>query len=684
MLRITTGLTALAVLMVVALVGCGQVETTERIEPVARGIDQANFDTTYQPCQDFYQYANGNWLKNNPVPEEYGSWSLMHEVYENNNDIQKKIVNDDALQSAPEGSIAQKITDLYRGALDTVAIDAAGLAPLEGDFEKIAAIASIKDLQDVITAYHVEGINMLFDLTAMQDLVNSEQVMLYITQGGLGLPDRDYYTRDGEADITLRGQYVDHVAAMFVLLGDDKASARLQAESILAIETQLAEKSLTNVESRDLANWHKINTIDEANGVTPNLSWGEYLAELGLQELESFSLAPNKFFVEMNKMFEDVSLDDWKNYLRWHLVNISTPYMPMEFDRQDFAFNGVILGGRKEQQDRWKRALTRVNTFLGEGLGKLYVERVFPPESKTKALEMINNLKTALGARLSNLEWMSDETKVKALEKLDAFGQKIGYPDKWRDYSSLKIDKGYHIDNIRRGRAFEMRRNLDKIGKPVDPTEWGMTPQTSNAYYTPLKNEIVFPAGMLQPPYFDGEIDDAVNYGAMGAVMGHEMLHGFDDKGSHFNKDGNMEDWWTDEDRAKFEERTAMLVKQFNDYIAVDDLHVNGELTLGENIADMGGLRVAYDALQLASAGKEDPVIDGLTRDQRFFLSFAQIWRANTTTEALKLRVQSDPHSPRHLRVLGPLSNMDEFAAAFGCEGAGDMMRPAEERIKIW
>jgi putative endopeptidase len=680
-LRLGTALMALAVVAVI--IGCGT-GVDENTTTNVRGIDTKNFDTTAVPCEDFYQYANGTWLVNNPVPAEYSNWGTGHEVFERNNTILKEILDEVAQSAHESGSVAQKIGDYFASGMDTATINTTGIAPLQDDFDRIAALSTVPELCDLISEFHAEGISPVFDAQALEDLMNSSMVNLYTTQGGLGLPEKGYYTREDEESETLRGQYVEHVRNMFVLLGDDTATATTNAEAVMALETRLANNSYTDVEMRNYPAWYRVKTVAEFQQLTPDFNWTSYIGALGLPDVEVISMGPEQFFEGLNAALTEVPLDTWKQYLRWNLISGVAFFVGEEFDAENFRFYGTILSGSQERRDRWKRVLGVINGALGEAVGQLYVERAFPPESKSRALEMVNNLKIAVRDRLTNLEWMSDATKEQALAKLDAFGNKIGYPDKWRDYSDLEIKPGPFVDNLRAAARFHTNYAFSKVGKAPDPEEWEMNPQTVNAYYHPLKNEIVFPAGILQPPYFDGDIDDAINYGAMGAIIGHEMLHGFDDSGSRFDKDGNMANWWTDEDRARFEERTAKLVEQFNGYVAIDSLHINGELTLGENIGDLGGLRVAFKALQLAREGKEDPMIDGFTQEQRFFLSYAQAWRNNATPESLRLQVQSDEHTPARFRLIGPLSNMDEFANAFGCGDDAGMMRPVEERIRIW
>ena len=649
-----------------------------------RGLDRRNMDPTVDPCDDFYQYANGGWLARNPIPEEQSSWGMSSELRERNYRVLRQILEESAAADAQPGTNKRKAGDFWRTAMDTDKLERDGAAPLAADMERIAAIESVADLQAFIDDFHARGDSLLFDNAVFQDLKNSEQYIFYATQGGLGLPDRDYYTREDEESVELRAKYAAHVSAVLQLLGDSSEAADAAARSILALETRLAEASLTNVELRDPANFYNIQTVAAADEATPSYSWSTYFERLGLGELETFSFAQPKFFAEVDALLEELPLQSWKSYLRWHVASGASRYLSDAFVEEGFDFYGRTLQGTQELKPRWKRAVDRVSASMGEALGQVYVETAFPPATKARADEMIENLRAAVGERIQALTWMSGATKAKALEKLSTFTSKIGYPDAWRDYAKLEIGRDSYLANVRAGRAFEMRRNLDKIGAPIDENEWHMPPQMVNAYYSPVANEIVFPAAIMQPPYFDGEMDDAVNYGAMGAVIGHEFMHGFDDKGSKFDADGNMQNWWTDEDRANFEERTRKLVGQYDEFVAVDDLHVNGELTLGENIGDLAGLTMAYHALQMALEKSQPGEIDGATPEQRFFLSWAQSWRRNYRDEALKLQVNTDPHSPANFRTLGPLANMPEFAAAFGCEKGDPMVRSAEERAEIW
>lgn len=675
----------IAMILIVGVSVWGLVGSIALAQGNQRGLDPKNFDTTVSPCTDFYQYADGTWLKNNPVPAAYASWSVDNEMRDRNETLLKQILESSSADTkAPKGSNAQKIGDFYFAAMDTVDIEKSGTAPIKGELDRIAAIKTISDLQSTIMTFHKDGISSLFDCSSEQDMKNNTAVIAYATQGGLGLPDRDYYTKTDDESKALRGKYVAHVAAMFKLLGDAPDAAATEAQAVMNIETKLAEASLTNVELRDPNAYYNIMTVKDADKATPNFSWSVYFKTFDHPEIEKFSYAHPKFFARMDSLLTQVSLADWKSYLRWHVVHEYASYMSSAFVNESFQFYGTTLAGTKELRPRWKRALGTVNRQMGEALGQLYVKQAFPPAYKARALEMIENLRAALGERIKNLSWMSDATKQMALKKLATFTPKVGYPDKWRDYSSLEIDRSSYVANVRRAQAFEVKRNWNKIGKPVDRTEWGMSPQTINAYYNPLLNEICFPAAILQPPLFDGEADDALNYGATGATIGHEMTHGFDDEGSQFDAEGNLKNWWTDADRKEFEARAQKLVEQYNGYVVVDSAHINGKLTLGENIGDLGGLLVAYDALERALAGKERKPIDGFTPEQRFFLSFAQEWRTNQRPEAQKLQVNTDPHSPAKFRCNGTVSNMPAFYKAFGCKTGDALIRNDTAMVKIW
>jgi putative endopeptidase len=649
-----------------------------------RGLDRRNLDTTTPACKDFYQHANGSWLKNNPIPAQYPAWGISNEMRERNLLILKEILETSAKSKAESGSNAQKIGDFYASGMDEAGIEKAGYTPIEADLNKINAAKTNDDIIALVNAWHAQGLGFLFDFEPEADLKNSSMNIAYAGQGGLGLPERDYYLRDDEESKTLRTKYLAHVVKTLTLIGISEKDAKEQADWIMSIETRLAKASMDKVSLRDPANFYNIVTVAQAEKHTPHFKWSVFFSALELPEIKTFSLAQPDFFTELDKMLAEVPTTHWQAYLRWHFADGASPYLSSAFVNENFEFSGKVLTGSKELRPRWKRVMDQTSGALGEALGQLFVARTFPPEAKAKASELVENLRKALRVRLQNLKWMSDETKQKAFAKLEAFRPKIGYPDQWRDYSKLAITRGHYLDNVRAAVAFEQKRKLAKVNQAVDKNEWHMTPQTVNAYYNPLQNEIVFPAAILQPPYFDPAMDDAVNYGAMGAIIGHEMLHGFDDQGSKFDAAGNMVNWWNEEDRKQFEAKTDELVKQFNAYEAVPGLKVNGALTLGENIADYGGLLVALDALKLALTDKKQTKIDGFTQEQRFFLSWAQSWRRNSSPEAIKLQVNTDPHSPSNFRVIGPISNMSAFQQAFSCKETDAMVRSGEKRIDIW
>ena len=649
------------------------------------GLDPSNIDDTCHPCQDFYQWANGGWLATNEIPTVYSSWSVWHEIHERNLETLRELLNESAEHAKTGGGGAiQQVGDFYSTAMDTNKIEDDGIAPLTPFLREIDEMQNGEDLQRVIGKFHRYGLDFGFSTWVDQDLKRNTQIIVYAQQGGIGLPERDYYTREDEESQEIRDEYVAHIARMLVLTGRSELQAQADAKTILDMETRLAKVSLTAVEMRDPETYYNMVSVKEADALTPNFSWVRYYNSMGLGDMSEFSYAHPKFFEEFNKMLADRSLDDWKSYLRWHLVNSSANYLSSDFVDEHFAFFGTTLNGTEELQPRWKRVLYSTNAVLGEVLGQVFVQKKFPPEAKKQALDMISNIQSALETRINGLDWMSDVTKQQALEKLSTFTGKIGYPDKWRDYSSYEVKRDSYINNMLRGWAFEFERNVNKIGKPVDKTEWGMNPQTVNAYYNPLLNEIVFPAAIMQPPFFDPNIDIAVNYGAMGAVIGHEITHGFDDEGSKFDAEGNLKSWWTEADRAEFEKRTEVMVDLYDGFVAVDNLNVNGELTLGENIADLGGMSIAYDGLQLALKGKPKTKIDGFTPEQRFFMSWAQTWRTLNRAEALKVQVQTDPHSPGKWRTNGPLQNMQSFAKAFECKEGDPMVLPKDTRVDIW
>jgi putative endopeptidase len=649
-------------------------------------IEAGNMDTSVKPQDDFFSYSNGGWIKRTEIPPEYSRWGSFNELIEKNNDalhtIAEKVSKTKADPTTePE---MQKVGDYYGSGMDEKTIEAMRAKPLEDEFKRIDAMKDRNDVLKEIAHVHTFGGNVFFGFGSGQDAKDSTREIAQAGQGGLGLPDRDYYTKTDDASKKLRDQYVDHVAKMLTLLGEPAPAAKAHAQTILALETRLAEASRTRVELRDpQKNYNKMKQ-SELQALTPDWNWADYFKEINLTAPDDINVRQPDFFKAGNTTFTSTPIDDWKAYLRWHLINATAPELSKDFVNEDFSFKETTLRGTKQIKPRWKRVVTSTDGAIGEALGKLYVADNFPPEAKARALELVNNLKEALADRIKTLEWMDEPTKQEALKKLAAFTVKIGYPDKWRDYSLLKIDKGPFVLNALHADNFENNRELQKIGKPVDRTEWGMTPPTVNAYYNPNMNEIVFPAGILQPPFFNAKADDAVNYGGIGAVIGHEMTHGFDDQGRQFDADGNLRDWWSPESAAKFKEQSHAIVTQYNEYEPLPGLHINGELTQGENIADLGGVKIAYAAFKKATAGKPQEKIDGFTPDQRFFLSFATIWKSKQRDEDLKLRLNTDPHSPARYRVDGPLSNLDEFAKAFNLPASSPMVRPADKRVNIW
>jgi predicted metalloendopeptidase len=652
---------------------------------ISHGFDLSDLDTTCKPCADFYQYATGGWRARNPIPPAYSSWGQANVIGDRNQQILHQILEAAAQdRHAAPGSIEQKIGDFYGSCMDETRIEAAGATPLQPELDRIAKIASAADLEAETTRLQSIGVDAMFGFGSTQDFKDSTQVIGDAEQGGLGLPDRDYYLRPDDASQKLRDQYVAHVARMFILLGDAPDAAAAEAKTVMTVETQLAQASSTRVELRDpAANYHRM-TPAELQAQTAHFVWADYFRETGFPDIAEVNLEQPKFFQQLDQMLVSVPLADWKTYLRWHLVDEAAPLLSSKFVNENFDFYGKTLQGTTELRPRWKRCITATDHDLGEALGQKYVEQVFPPEAKAAALQMVHNLMAALRADMETLTWMGPDTRKQAEAKLDSMTLKIGYPDKWRDYSAYQVTRDSYLENAFRGEAFEFRRNLAEIGKPVDRTEWEMTPPTVNAYYNPLMNEIVFPAGILQPPLFDPSADDALNYGAMGSIIGHEMTHGFDDEGSQFDAQGNLRDWWTPEDHKNFEARADCIAKQFDAFAVQGDLHENGKLVEGESIADLGGLTISHLAFENAEAGKTAAPIDGMTPDQRFYLSYAHSWAENSRPERERLLTNTDPHPLPRFRVDGPLSNLPEFAAAYGCQAGDAMVRPEAERCRIW
>lgn len=650
------------------------------------GIDMANIDSTVKPTEDFYQFVNGNWIKNNPIPETESRWGSFNELEKQNKAKLLAILNDAAAdKSAKPGSNTQKIGDFFSAAMDSVKLNADGAKPLDGEFAAIEAVKTTDDLIKEVAHLHMLGIGPMFSGYVGQDPKISNEYILQYYQGGISLPDRDYYLNKDERTLGIQKAYLAHMANMFVLLGDSKEVAEKNAKTVFGIETNLAKASMTKVELRDPEKQYNKKTFKELTDLTPALNWTAYFTAVGAGNVNNVIVAQPEFYKELNKDIKSVSIADWKTYLRWNLIDGCASKLSDNFVKEHFNFYGTTLMGTPAMKPRWKTSLEATDRALGDALGQMFVEKYFTEESKKRVNQMVDNLMAAYEVRIQSRDWMSAETKTKAVEKLKKISRKLGFPDKWKDYSSLPISRDSYVNNFMNANTYEFKDNMAKLGKPVDKTEWLMTAPTINAYYNPPLNEIVFPAGIMQPVFFNPDADDAVNYGSMGAIIGHELTHGFDDEGCQFDGDGNLKNWWTDEDKAKFKAKTDMLVKQFNGYVAIDSMHVNGELTLGENIADLGGLTISYYAFKKSLEGKPAPEkIDGYTAEQRFFMAWAQGWRGNMRPEFLKNMVQTNPHSPGNFRGNGPLSNMQEFYDAFGVKEGDKMYRPKAERAEIW
>ncbi len=648
-------------------------------------LDPANLDRSVSACTDFYQFANGGWVKRNPVPAAYSRWGSFDQLQENN---QANLLT--ILRSAAANGNAQANEDIrklgvyYTSCMDSAGAERAGAQPIKPELDRIDAVRNRAQLEAEIARLHSRGVSLLFGFGAQQDLKNSTSVIAGVGQGGLSLPDRDYYLNTDKRYVDIRANYADHVARMFQLLGENATQAAADAQKVIAIETGLAKPAMTRVQMRDPnARYHRMTSAELAQ-LAPGFNWPTFFSGEGRADISAINVENPEFLKTADSMLGSVPLDDWKAYLRWHLLDAAAGSLSSAFVNEDFRF-GSTLSGAKEMLPRDRRCARATDTGLRDALGQAYVAQYFTPQAKQRALEMVRNLESVFHDRLQTLGWMSDTTKVQATGKLAAFANKIGYPDKWRDYSTVTIKPGHFLNNQVAMREYERRRTLSRIGQPVDRTEWGMTPPTVNAYYSPSMNEIVFPAGIMQPPFFDPKADDAVNYGGMGAVIGHEMTHGFDDQGAQFDAQGNLRNWWGTSDLEKFKRGTGLVASQFDGYTVLDSVHVNGKLTLGENLADLGGLSVSYAALEKALAEKgRPPLIDGFTPEQRFFLAWSQIWRQNITPEAQRVRINTDPHSPGQWRTNGPVSNLPQFAAAFGCKPGDPMVRPDSVRPVIW
>ncbi len=652
----------------------------EAISQLSSGIDLQYVDHSVRPQDDFYKYVNGKWLKEYKMPADKSRYGAFNALRDKSEKDVKTIIDKLAQNTYAVGSDEQKIGDLYKSYMDVDAIEKAGLSVLEDDLKKIKAITNYNDLLKYM-AYADRYTDAPFGLYVSVDAKNSNRYITYIGQSGLGLPDRDYYLNEDEKFKNIREKYLTLIENMFTLA--DFANPKQSAQTIMALETQLAKGHWTNVERRDSEKSYNLKTYDEFKGLMPDLNIDQWMGNTTLKNVEELVVGQPDYLEKLNTIIKQTSIDDWKTYFNWKLIDAAASYLPKKFDDENFKFYGTVLRGTTEQRERWKRAIGTVNSGVGELVGKVYVKSYFPPDAKRKMDNLIENLRTAYGQSIKELDWMSEETKVKALDKLKKFDPKIGYPSEWKDYSSLNIDKASLVKNMHAVQTWGINRNRSKLGKPIDRTEWGMNPQTVNAYYNPTKNEIVFPAGILQPPFFNLAADDAVNYGGIGAVIGHEMGHGFDDQGSLFDGDGNLSSWWTDEDREKFNARTAILIEQYNNYTVLDGTaNVNGELTQGENIGDLSGLSIAYKAYK--NAYPENVTIDGLTSDERFFFGWAQIWRGKMRDEAQLQQVATDPHSPAQFRGNGPLKNFPPFLKQFNVKEGDGMYLAPEDRVKIW
>ena len=646
-------------------------------------FDVTRIDKSADACNDFFQYANGEWVKRTDIPAAYSRWGSFNILAENNNNALKEILEATAKTNAAPGSNDQLIGDYFASCMDESAIEKMGAKPLDPIFKQIAKIKNDKDLQNQIAMMHAMGIPAVFGFGAGADAKNSTINIANASQGGLSLPNRDFYTKDDAKSVETRAKFVEYMTNMFKLLGDNAETAAANAKTVMMIQTRLAEASKTPVELRDPQKRYNKKSLAELKELTPNFSWTDYMAARTVPTVTEVNIGQPEFFAEMSKMLKDVPVSDWKTYLRWMTINSAASRLSKSFVDENFNFYSKYLNGTKEQQPRWRRCVAATDNAVGEALGAEYVKKNFTPAAQKRISELIDNLFAAYREDLASLEWMSPETRQKALEKLNAYQRKIGFNVSPRGYAGLKLDRKSFFDNSRAVAQFEIARNLKDVGQKVDKTRWGMTPPTVNAYYNPSYNEIVFPAGILQPPFFNAAADDAINYGAIGAVIGHEITHGFDDQGSQFDAQGNLKSWWTPEDRARFEKKADCVANQFNSYEIQKGLNINGKLTLGENIADLGGLTMAYAAYQKSLEGKPRPAdIDGFTPEQRFFLGYAQVWSTKSTSEFERQQVLTDPHSNARYRVDGPLSNLPQFAEAFGCKAGDKMVK--EDFCKIW
>jgi len=674
--------------LVAASLAAAQTNTPAKPEPALPyipSLDVTAMDKSVDPCVDLYHYSCGGWQKKNPIPPDQTSWSVYGKLYQDNLIFLRSILEQSGPGTPQRDAVTQKIGDFYASCMDETTADKRGVAAIQPQLDAIAALKSAHDMAPLVARLPLPfGRTILFVAGSTQDPDNSEQEIADLDQGGLGLPDRDYYTKDDAKSKETRERYVQHVQKVFELLGDSPQAAKQNAVIILRMETALAKASWTQVERRDPYKLNNKMKLADLIQLAPNFDWETYYRELEYPKFEILNVDAPAFYKQLNTELTSEPLENWKNYLRFHVADQYSPFLSASFVQENFEFYRKYLRGAKEMQPRWKRCVQFTDYDLGEALGQVYVRRVFSRELKASTLDMVNRIEAAMGQRIRQLDWMSPETKQQALAKLAAIRNKIGYPDKWRDYSSLRIVHDDLAGNILRGAEFEQHRDINKIGKPVDHGEWDISPATVDAYYNPQMNDINFPAGVLQPPLYDPKMDDAPNYGDTGGTIGHELTHGFDDEGSQFDSKGNLKNWWSKDDREKFDARTKCVADQYSQYVMVDDVHINGELTLGENVADLGGEILAFMAWKDATKDKTLHPVDDLTPEQRFFIGFAQWDCANMRDEDLRVRAMTDPHSTAQYRINGVVVNMPEFSHAFSCKAGQPMVSPPDKDCKVW
>ena len=669
-----------SVVILAALASC----TSNKEVSYREAFDPSTLDSSYSPTNDFFRFVNAKWIAENPIPGDRSRYATFDKLNEQALNTLKDVMEKASTSNAAKGSNEQKVGDFYFSGMDSASINAQGASALQPYFDMINGMSGPEDFAATSAWMNRIFTGVPFVTWVGQDDKNSAEQVLNFWQGGLGLPDRDDYFRDDAQSAENRAAYKQHIVNTLVLMGRDEAMAEKEARSIYAMEEKLAGASMDRVTMRDPhATYHKMSLAD-LSAMCPNMDWNTFFSKLGTPSMDSVLVSQPDFMTALNGMIKSVPMDDWKTFMSYHLVNNVSEYLSDDFVQENFDFYQAKMRGVQEMKPRWKRVVETANFTLGEALGQEYVKLAFSPESKERMIKMVDDLRASMKVRIDGLDWMSADTKAKAQEKLNSFTVKIGYPDKWRDYAKLDIDRGAYVLNVMRSMEFEAQRNFDKIGQPVDKTEWGMTPQTVNAYYNPSNNEIVFPAAILQPPFFDPNADDALNYGGIGAVIGHEITHGFDDQGRQYDANGNLVQWWTDGDDSLFRNKADVVVSQFGNFCPTDGQCINGNLTLGENIADFGGLTIAYYAFKMTEEGKSTEPIDGFTPDQRFFLGFGRIWASSYTDQAMRQQLLTNPHSPGEYRVNGTLANMPEFYQAFGVKPGDDLYKDTPEMAKIW